>query len=815
MSTDPIQQIRCSPEALADELRSGGADVSNPKKIRCPWHDDKSPSAGIYVDKLGIARFKCHACGVSGDIFDIRAKIQNRPLADVLRDAGDGKAVPSTWPTAKKKPRIYVTLEDALREQERIIGGKLAWEKKYPGSHDFHVARFDLPEVDADTGKVKKKFRPFHHNGAGFVCADPPGKLPLYLGDTIDGAKCVVVGEGEVVAEELRKLGYVAVTSAHGCGSAHKTDWTPLAGLEIWIFPDNDTGGLKYAFEVAKILMALDCKVKTIELPGLPAKGDIIDWISPDGAMGDKGADEIRDAILQLADAAPVLVSKAVSVTSTPTPKPKLVEPYRPFPVDCLPEPARSFVVQAAVAMCCDESFIALPLLAAAAAAVGNCLRIELKKGWTEPCILWCVVVAESGTLKSPALELALSPVRNRQKRAMKEHRAAMEKYDGDLIQYEIDLAARKRAKGTTDSPVKPEIPACWRNITEDVTVEALAMLLVANWRGLLVGKDEWAGWLRSFGQYKGGRGGDEAHWLNMHGGRTMIVDRKTTGAIYVSRAAVSICGGIQPGPLARAFRLEFHENGLLARVLFAYPPRRRKKWTETEIDPAMEQIIGELFGKLYSLEPITDENGDRQPETLHLSPEAKQRWITFYNAHAEEQVHLSGDEAAAWSKLEGYAARLAMVVHCLRWAAGDSTLAHSGVVDDKSMEAGITLSRWFGNEAKRVYAILEQDEVSQASTELIERVRRLGGRITVRDLSHHGRQYQPAEVAEEALNGLVKAGLGRWEPVGPTEKGGRPTMCFVIAEGGSVTKTPGNGRDSEVSVTDTPTPAEERGGAE
>ena len=298
-----------------------------------------------------------------------------------------------------------------------------------------------------------------------------------------------------------------------------------------------------------------------------------------------------------------------------------------------------------------------------------------------------------------------------------------------------------------------------------------------------------------------------------MHGGRPLIVDRKTTGTIFVPRAAVSICGGIQPGPLARALRPEFHENGLLARVLFAFPPRRRKQWTETEIDPAMEQVIGELFDKLYSLEAIIDDNGDLQPGVLRLSPEAKKMWIAFFNAHADEQTQLSGDEAAAWSKLEGYAARLAMVVHCIRWAAGDTTLAHSGVVDDRSMEAGITLSRWFGYEAKRVYAILEQDDESHASTELIERVRRLGGRITARDLSHHDRQYQPTEAAEKALNGLVTAGLGRWEHVGPTAKGGRPTMCFVLTEGISVTKTSANGRNSEVSVTDTAA-SEEGGGA-
>ena len=712
-----------------------------------------------------------------------------------------------------EKTRTYcATLEAAINDWAHRVGGTSSQKWPYPGDHQFWTVRFDLPGTDPETGKVKKTIRPFHHNGSGYVCADPPGKLPVYGSDKLTSAGPVVVVEGERKVDTLRKIGLPAVTSAHGCGSAKKSNWAPLAGREIMVLPDNDQCGQKYAEEVAAILAALGCMVRIVNLPGLPPKGDIVDWISADGPMDGKTDEEIKACVLSLAQTAPIWMSPAVSVTSTPTPKP--IEPFRAFLVDCLPEPVRSFVVQAAAAMCCDESFIALPLLAASAAAVGNCFRIELKKGWTEPCILWCVVVAESGTLKSPALELALRPVRNRQRRAMKEYTAAVEKYDGDIMKYEIELAAWRKAKGTTDSPVKPKPPVCWRNTTEDITVEALALMLVTSWRGLLVAKDEWTGWLRSFGQYKGGRGGDEAHWLNMHGGRQLIVDRKTTGTIFVPRAAVSICGGIQPGPLARALRPEFHENGLLARVLFAYPPRKRKQWSETGINPAMEQAIAELFDKLYSLEPIIDDNGDPQPDILHLSPEAKLLWITFFNAHAEEQVHLSGDEAAAWSKLEGYAARLAMVVHCLRWATGDTTLAHSGAVDDKSMEAGIKLSQWFGYEAKRVYSILDQDNESLVWTDLVEWVRRLGGRVTVRDLSHHDRQYQPAEVAENALNRLVKAGLGRWEPVGPTAKGGRPTMCFVLTEGVSVTTTPENSRNSEVSVTETTEPTEERGRA-
>ena len=60
-----------------------------------------------------------------------------------------------------------------------------------------------------------------------------------------------------------------------------------------------------------------------------------------------------------------------------------------------------------------------------------------------------------------------------------------------------------------------------------DATVEAVAPILEANPRGVLLARDELAGWIRSFDRYAGGKGGgDAAHWLSMHNGEAVVVDR-------------------------------------------------------------------------------------------------------------------------------------------------------------------------------------------------------------------------------------------------------------------------------------------------
>ena len=81
-------------------------------------------------------------------------------------------------------------------------------------------------------------------------------------------------------------------------------------------------------------------------------------------------------------------------------------EPFRPFPVDVLPEPVRTAIKVDAKAIGCDPSFVALPMLAALAAAIGNTRRIALKPGWTEPSVVWVAIVGDSGTLKSAALDI-------------------------------------------------------------------------------------------------------------------------------------------------------------------------------------------------------------------------------------------------------------------------------------------------------------------------------------------------------------------------------------------------------------------------
>ena len=468
---------------------------------------------------------------------------------------------------------------------------------------------------------------------------------------------------------------------------------------------------------------------------------------------------------------------------------------FRKFPTDVLPEPVLSYVRNGARALGCDESYIALPLLSALAMAVGNSRRIQLKRSWCEPAILWTAIVGESGSLKSPAIELALKPLRKMQGEALREYEAEMEQYSKDLAEYERQKGQRRNS---VLGPDKPKEPIAKRFYCSDATVEAVAGLLRNAPRGLLLMRDELSGWLKGFNLYKGGKGSDDAAWLELHRAGTLLVDRKTGNpkTIYIPSAAVSVCGGIQPDILRLALGREHFENGLAARLLLAMPPREPKKWTDTDIDIEVSEELEAVFEDLLAMKMTSLEGCGPEPIDLPLTPEGQQAWIRFYNEHAQEQVEIAGgDLAAAWSKLEGYAARLALIIHCVRVVARAPGMGDAGYIDEQSIKAGATISRWFGAEAKRIYAALHEEEEDREQRRLVELIRNKGGEVTVRELMQASQQYRgSANVAESALKELADIGWGRWQTVPGGAAGGRPSRKFVLTDDRGGNKTPCEG---------------------
>lgn len=769
-------------QRVLDALAEGGNQATRSGRgwsARCPAHNDRNPSLSISEGSEGQALVHCHAgCGFddiveaiglqTNEMFPVacdtsRVPARSKPKS-VARDNGHAWK-PTSRSSTTKPAKVYPDEKAAQGAVEAMIGSRAdcAWEYHDPqGELIGVILRFDLPDG--------KQIRPISRQKHGWVLTGMLPPKPLYaLREIIDSSELVYVCEGEKACDAARAIGLVATTSPHGAQSASKADWSVMRGRSVVILPDHDDAGERYASDVVELLHEAGAAcvriVRLAELwDELPAGGDLADVMEIEG--GD--VNTVLEGVERLTDGAMDIEIEVGQQIGEP-------DEFMPFPVESFPEPIRSYVIQGAAAIGCDSSFIALPMLSALASAIGNTRRVQLKRTWTEPAIVWTAIVGESGTAKSPALEQALRCVRQRQISDMRAHKEELEQWESDHAIWDAKQSKWKQAAAsgkTTETIPEPIRPICRRTWTDDATIEALVGKLMENPRGLLMVRDELSGWF-SFDRYSGGKGGSEvAHWLELFGGREMIVDRKGSGTEYVPRAAVSIAGGIQPELLRKSLTDTNRENGLAARILYAMPPREQKRWSDEDINADIEARVSEVFEHLYTLEPETDVDDPSNliPKLVTLDADAKARWIRFVNEHGYEQMELTGDQAAAWSKLEGYAARFALINHQTRIASGDQSIADPAILDLESLEAGITMVGWFARETKRVYGRLmnaggeESARIQRQHAEVIKWIRSKGSQTTVRDLSRGPDECRPQGKAKSSLEELVRAGLGRWE---------------------------------------------------
>lgn len=347
------------------------------------------------------------------------------------------------------------------------------------------------------------------------------------------------------------------------------------------------------------------------------------------------------------------------------------------FPIDALPEPIGEFSTACAASLSAPVEMVAIPALVIAAAAIGNSRAIQLKEGWTEPAAVFAAVVSPSGTMKTPALKMAASP---------------LQELDG--------------------SPS--------RTWTSDVTVERLGGLLAENPRGLLLLRDELSAWVKSMNQYKaGGNGSDRQFYLSVWAGVPVKVDRKGQGeqpkVISVIRPCLSIVGGIPPDVVSGLEDKGGDEDGFLPRILFSWPEPVPVRLVDQVVPDAVRQTYADRIKQLVHL-PFED-----QPAVLLLEPDAHDCFKKWHDLHCEEmeQPGFPPFLRAAHAKFRGYCARLALI-HAVTQKPSSTTVTLQSVM------SAIRLINYFKTQSFKVMPLLTSssgDEVERCKQEIIRKV--------------------------------------------------------------------------------------------
>ncbi len=147
------------------------------------------------------------------------------------------------------------------------------------GELAYVTVRYDYPDGSKDFKQKRKDKGRWVWNLQGVTRI--LYRLPEIVRASPD--RIIYICEGEKAVEAARRLGVIATTNVGGAGNWTESCNKYLKGRQVIILPDNDEKGREHAHKVAKQLVAVAASVRIVDLPGLPEKGDIVEWIASGG----------------------------------------------------------------------------------------------------------------------------------------------------------------------------------------------------------------------------------------------------------------------------------------------------------------------------------------------------------------------------------------------------------------------------------------------------------------------------------------------------------------------------------------------------
>ncbi|ELQ4312106.1 phage/plasmid primase, P4 family [Pseudomonas aeruginosa] len=195
--------------------------------------------AGLWTDR---------ATGDGGDIFSLIAGHLAVSIHTDFNRVLDAAA--DLLGRAREKPARKTSKKDAPVDELGPATAK--WDYLDEAGHLIAVVyRYDPPGQ-------KKQFRPWDAKRRKMT---PPDPRPLYNQPGMTSAAQVVLVEGEKCAQALIDAGIVATTAMHGANApVDKTDWSPLSGKAVLIWPDRDKPGWEYATLAAQAILSAGAK---------------------------------------------------------------------------------------------------------------------------------------------------------------------------------------------------------------------------------------------------------------------------------------------------------------------------------------------------------------------------------------------------------------------------------------------------------------------------------------------------------------------------------------------------------------------------
>jgi putative DNA primase/helicase len=224
-----------------------------------------NPGRSLVVELEGERRglWKDFASEDGGDVMDLWASVRGwssrSDFPALLDDMRQWLGLPTTPPVGASHTATNASTRQPSGHAVDELG-------PYTAKWDYHDQHGNLIVVvyryEPPTGK---EYRPWDVRARMWRAPSP---RPLFNQPAIYKSNHVVLVEGEKAASALISQGIVATTAMNGAKAPiDKTDWSPLKGRHVLIWPDKDAPGWEYAQNAAQACVKAGCLSVAIVLP--------------------------------------------------------------------------------------------------------------------------------------------------------------------------------------------------------------------------------------------------------------------------------------------------------------------------------------------------------------------------------------------------------------------------------------------------------------------------------------------------------------------------------------------------------------------
>ena len=444
-----------------------------------------------------------------------------------------------------------------------------------------------------------------------------------------------------------------------------------------------------------------------------PFVGGQPDFLSLVNAEVEKVEPTIKVSLTPPDEQPPSLVSS--ELLPTPTGRPKEVQHLKAsnfteptLPIDWLSQSVQDYIRTVAESYGCPQDFVVAICLTTAGIAAGKKVQLVTNPYTNYPCDFFCMVGKPSRNKTGPLKEVT-QPLREQDKVNFAKYSEAKAVYD-----------QRKRE----DRNYSGEQPVFHQRVAGDSSPESRNALL-AQGDMIVIVADELKSFIDSFGRYtKGGNGSgaEVSQILSTWSNVSFTINRKSEETKLVDDPAMSIIGGIQPGPLGKTFGTDaLMDSGFTQRFLFVYPDRSTfvKRCDRKRLTPETRESWNNIIGRLFNMEPLI----------LQLSHEAERLYADYADANdmkadAEEDDYIGG----VIQKMNIHVLRLAIMAHLL------SDHWNEPVITGEAMNYAIHVSDYFTQiHVERIYPLLKDPSGMQRIMTNGDLIRTLNKRFKIK----------------------------------------------------------------------------------